>query len=74
MAATKVRLEYRIDELKVEVYSEGPVSTTQNGRSGRGLEGMRQRVEAIGGRIETGPGIERGFQVRAWLPVAVAEP
>ena len=35
---------------------------------GNGLTGMRERIEAIGGRLvlESEPG--RGFAVRAWLP------
>jgi signal transduction histidine kinase len=39
-------------------------------RSGNGLNGMRERLEALGGRlaVESGPG--RGFQVTAWLPIS----
>jgi hypothetical protein len=31
---------------------------------------MRERAEAVGGRLETGPGHSGGFVVRALLPYA----
>jgi signal transduction histidine kinase len=38
--------------------------------AGNGLNGMRERLEALGGRlaVESAPG--QGFRVRAWLPLA----
>jgi signal transduction histidine kinase len=36
---------------------------------GRGLAGMRRRVEDLDGRLEAGPRAGGGFQVVAWLPV-----
>jgi hypothetical protein len=33
---------------------------------------MKERVALVGGRIEAGPGVERGYNVRAWLPTAEA--
>lgn len=36
--------------------------------SGRGLRGLRERVELFGGRFEAGA-IDRGWQVRALLPI-----
>ena len=38
-------------------------------RTGNGLNGMRERLETLGGwlAVESAPG--RGFQVRAWLPL-----
>jgi len=40
--------------------------------AGRGLQGMRRRLEEIGGALEmtTGPGA--GFQLRATLPAGTA--
>ena len=37
---------------------------------GYGITGLRERVQAIGGRLEAGPAPypSRGFRVRAWLP------
>ncbi|MEU6079196.1 histidine kinase [Streptomyces sp. NPDC047108] len=37
--------------------------------TGRGLAGMRQRIEAVGGRLEAGPGADGGFRVAADIPV-----
>lgn len=37
--------------------------------AGLGLEGIRERVEAIGGSVEAGPTEHGGFAVRASLPV-----
>jgi signal transduction histidine kinase len=63
--------------LRIEVRCEGggvALSASDDGRGatavapGHGLRGMRERIEALGGRttIETGPG--RGFALRAWVP------
>jgi signal transduction histidine kinase len=38
-------------------------------RDGRGLTGMRERVELFGGSLEAGPTANGGFAVRADLPV-----
>jgi signal transduction histidine kinase len=37
---------------------------------GNGLQGMRERAEAVGGRLDAGPGQAGGFLVRAVLPYA----
>lgn len=66
LAPTQVVVEYRPHEVMIEVLCDGPA--TASGSSGRGLAGMKERVGLVGGRIEVGPGIERGFNVRAWLP------
>lgn len=68
LAPTRVAIEYRPDELKLEVLCDGTLSRQVNG-AGRGLAGMRERVALVGGRIELGPGVERGYNVRAWLPL-----
>jgi signal transduction histidine kinase len=38
-------------------------------RHGRGLVGMRERTDVIGGRLEVDPNERSGFSVRAWLPL-----
>ena len=37
---------------------------------GSGLLGMRERLEALGGRLAVGTGADPGFTVDAWLPSA----
>lgn len=66
LAPTRVVVEYRPHEVMIEVLCDGPA--TARGRSGRGIAGMKERVGLVGGRLEVGPGVERGFNVRAWLP------
>ena len=68
-ARTIVVLDYRDEELKIEVLDEGAdVPAHVGGEMGRGLVGMRERVALYGGRLEAGPRLERGYAVRAWLP------
>ncbi|MDP9797369.1 signal transduction histidine kinase [Catenuloplanes nepalensis] len=61
-----VTLTWRRTALTVEVTDTGagPAGTP----GGHGITGMRERVASAGGRLETGPGPERGFRVRAELP------
>jgi signal transduction histidine kinase len=67
LATTRVVVEYRPYEVMIEVLCDGPA--TASGSSGRGIAGMKERVGLVGGRLEVGPGVERGFNVRAWLPI-----
>jgi signal transduction histidine kinase len=55
----------------VEVRDAGaaPSSLGASG-AGLGLVGMRERVEAVGGRLEAGP-VEGGWRVLARLPTPV---
>jgi signal transduction histidine kinase len=73
LARTEVVLDYREAELKVEILDDGAVYTTDNGASGRGLIGMRERVALYGGTLEAGPRLEHGYAVRAWLPLRSLE-
>ncbi|RFU38673.1 hypothetical protein DZF91_26425, partial [Actinomadura logoneensis] len=52
----------------VEVVDDAP-PTRPGVRGGFGLLGMRERVEALGGTLEAGPGEDGGWTVRAVLPV-----
>jgi signal transduction histidine kinase len=36
---------------------------------GHGLQGMRERLEEVGGNLEVQSALERGFEVRAWVPL-----
>jgi len=57
------------DVLKVIVRDFGG-GRSPVGSSGRGLEGMRQRVSSVGGTIHLGPATGGGFLVDARLPLA----
>jgi signal transduction histidine kinase len=67
-ASAIVRLSYRPGELRVDVEDDGagasaPVPET----AGRGLAGMRQRVETFGGEVQAGPRAPAGWRVAAQL-------
>ncbi len=64
-----VSLDWTPDALAVTVVDDGRGGAKRlNG--GRGLIGMRERVDACGGELSTGPGPdEQGFRVSAKLPV-----
>jgi signal transduction histidine kinase len=74
-----VRLGYGDDELTVQVDDDGTGATDPAGPTaaaasahdgpGRGIAGMRERVQALGGTFEAGPRPGRGFRVRARFPI-----
>jgi signal transduction histidine kinase len=69
-ATTIVRLAWESDRLRVEVLDDGPGSAANGTEgAGRGLAGMRDRVELAGGHVEAGPRLGGGYGVRAWLPL-----
>lgn len=61
--------------LEVSVTDDGRGGDTSSATGqGLGIPGMRSRVEALGGSVEAGPLPERGFRVRAVVPVAEEQP
>jgi signal transduction histidine kinase len=66
-AAVDVELEYAADQLTVRIRDNGPGPGTT--ASGHGLQGMRERVATVGGRLRTGAAPVNGFLVEARLPV-----
>ncbi|WP_093849283.1 sensor histidine kinase [Streptomyces pini] len=46
-----------------------PTAPFEEGRTGHGLVGMRERVRLLGGELDTGPLPDGGFRVAARLPV-----
>ena len=71
-ARTSVHLHYTTETLSIQVVDDGKGAITSTGAQpsgpGLGLVGMRERVSALGGRLQAGPQDDGGFQVRAELP------
>jgi signal transduction histidine kinase len=67
-----VAIERREGQMLVSVTDRGRGGSGTVGAPGRGLTGMRRRVEDLHGRLEAGPRDGGGFQVRAWLPLSEA--
>jgi signal transduction histidine kinase len=63
-----VAVRYREHELDVEVRDDGTGTGNGDG-GGHGLIGMRERVTAYGGTLETGPANTGGFAVAARFPL-----
>lgn len=76
VANADVTVGYRVDELTVEVTDRGAGAAGDvldpAGDGGHGLAGMRERVDALGGRLLVGPRPDGGFRVYARLPVEPA--
>ena len=72
----RVALTWRADELQVEVVDDGRGSRPRDPDrpAGHGLVGMRERIGARGGTVETGPADGGGWRVRAVLPLAAEVP
>ena len=68
-AAATVRLAYGERHLTVQVDDDGRGSSALGTESGKGILGMRERVAALGGELEVGPGPGTGFRVRARFPL-----
>jgi signal transduction histidine kinase len=70
--SASVHLHYTPEALSIQVDDDGqgtvaPAGTRSSG-PGLGLVGMRERVSALGGRLQAGPQDGGGFLVRAELP------
>jgi signal transduction histidine kinase len=70
--SASVHLHYTPEALSIQVDDDGQGTVTAAGTRpsapGLGLVGMRERVSALGGRLQAGPQDGGGFQVRAELP------
>jgi len=75
-ASATVRVRYGNDEVCVEVADDGVGADpqTQPSGRGRGLIGMRERVEAFGGEMRSGPSASGGWLVSVRLHVAAEQP
>ncbi|MFD5089743.1 sensor histidine kinase [Amycolatopsis thailandensis] len=66
-ASVTIVMRYGPGSLEIEVSDDGVRAASPSG-TGHGLEGMRERVNVLGGTFEAGPRADRGFTVRATLP------
>ncbi|MEV0415269.1 histidine kinase [Streptomyces sp. NPDC050448] len=66
----RVSVEYRDEELAIEVVDDGrgPVRTGAAAGAGYGIPGMRERVALLNGRFSAGSRPEGGFRVAVRLP------
>ncbi|MDI3406975.1 sensor histidine kinase [Streptomyces cavernicola] len=71
-AEVKVELTVAEGELEVCVTDDGGAVPDVPCTPGTGLTGMRERVTALGGTLQTGPRPGGGFRVLARIPTAVA--
>ena len=69
-----VDVSYGKDEVELRVRDRGcdELAEFPVGGAGHGLEGMRERVRALGGELVAGRCDDGGFEVRASLPLAAA--
>jgi signal transduction histidine kinase len=70
-STVSITLRRRSAGLEVAIADDG-VGAVSEPNTGNGLIGMRERVAMHRGTLYAGPGEERGFMVRAWLPVTEA--
>jgi len=75
-APVSVALSYRDDGLDMVVENDAPAGPAGRGAgerpvrgAARGLQGLAERAELLGGSLQAGPRPDGGFSVHAWLPV-----
>jgi signal transduction histidine kinase len=71
-ARVEVRLALTDDAVEIDVRDHGgggPSALSSTG-AGLGLDGMRERIESLGGSLEAGPCAEGGWRIQARLPAA----
>ncbi|SDC94549.1 sensor histidine kinase [Glycomyces harbinensis] len=65
---TSVQVSHRGREITVEVSTDGSGRRSEVRGGGRGLEGLRERVDVLGGEFSAGDLTGGGFVVRARIP------
>lgn len=69
---TSISIEVADDGRRDQPDQPGPALVNQTGPGGYGLQGMRERVTSMGGRLTAGPDRRGGWVVRAVLPLTDA--
>jgi len=64
-----VNVNWRDDQLELEVENDGRGDVDGQSGGGHGLVGMKERVSVVGGTLESGPRDGGGFVVRARIPI-----
>lgn len=64
-----VRVDATDDELTVKVVNRLPLGPSAMPGAGRGLIGLQERVDLVGGRLRHGRTDGDDFELRAWLPL-----
>ncbi len=67
----KIRISASPDGLRISVHDNGCGMDTQAKRQGLGLIGLRERVDALSGRLELSSTPGSGLEVRVWLPATL---
>lgn len=70
-ASSQVVLRWSDSALELEILDDGPPHdlAERNGLPGRGIAGMRERVAMYRGTLEAHPAPDRGYLVRARIPL-----
>lgn len=75
----EITLGFRTDGVSLQVINDPPPTPDLPAahrddyhHAGHGLQGMRERVAAVGGQLHTEETTDTGFEVRVWLPYAPA--
>ena len=68
--ADNLWIEIVLTENGLEVHARDDGRGVEVLASGHGLNGMRERIEALGGRIELASQPHQGFRIDAWMPLA----
>lgn len=72
--SSEVRLRWGADELVLEIVDDGtPRPGSSAAAPGSGIRGMRDRVERLGGRLDSGPRDGGGWRTRAAFPTGSVE-
>ncbi|MCE5202719.1 MAG: sensor histidine kinase [Actinomycetia bacterium] len=70
-ASVRVSVAVTASQLVIEIIDDGTGSPREQSQTpGHGIQGMRERVEALGGAFQARPAAERGFRVFAAIPLA----
>lgn len=68
-AHARVTVTYTPTTIDVEVLDDGHGAAVKGDGRGHGLQGMRERVTSMGGRLDAAPVESGGFRVHAVLPL-----